>query len=606
MRLMFYDIKKIRNFSIIAHIDHGKSTLADRIIEKCRGLEVREMQNQVLDSMDIERERGITIKSQTVRLKYLAKDGVEYVLNLMDTPGHIDFAYEVSRCLAACEGSLLLVDTTQGVEAQTLANVYKALDANHEIVPVLNKIDLPSSNIEGTKAEIETIVGLSTACAVQTSGKTGIGVDELLESIVTLIPHPQGSVENRTKVLLVDAWYDQYLGVVMLINVRDGKLKKGDKIKTLSNGNVYEILKIGVFTPKKLDTECLHAGEIGFICANIKTVSDCYIGDTIVMEKDDISESFPGFKKVQQVVFSGIYSTETDQFPELKTALEKLSLNDSSITFETESSAALGFGFRCGFLGLLHMEIIQERLEREYDMDIVTTAPSVVYKIHLNDGSITEISNPASYPDPVRIRKIEEPIAKISIFTPNEHLGDIMKLCNDKRGQQLDLNYGGGEQRVLLLYKIPLAEIVFDFHDRLKSISKGYASFEWSMDGYEDSDVVKVGILINADPVDALSIITHRSRAESRGRNLCLKLKELIPRQMFAVPLQAVIGGKVIARETIAALRKDVTAKCYGGDASRKRKLLDKQKKGKKRMKMLGSVEVPQTAFLAVLKMDGE
>lgn len=601
---MNYDITKIRNFSIIAHIDHGKSTLADRIIEICKGLEQREMVAQVLDSMDIERERGITIKSQTVRLNYTAKNGEEYIFNLMDTPGHIDFAYEVSRCLSACEGSLLLVDTTQGVEAQTLANVYKALDANHEIIPVLNKVDLPSSNVDGTKSQIEGVIGIDASNAIETSGKTGSGVDNLLEEIIKSIPHPKGSKENATKVLLVDAWYDSYLGVIMLINVKDGVLKKGDKIRMMHTGSIKEIERIGIFKPKKTDVDELMAGDVGFICANIRSVTDCHIGDTIVLEKDTMSTPFPGFQKVQPAVFCGIYPTETQDYPELKESLEKLSLNDSSITFDVESSSALGFGMRCGFLGLLHMEIIQERLEREYNLDLVTTAPSVIYKIHLTDGKIQQISNPANYPDPIYIKSIEEPIAKISIFTPDKYIGEIIKLCTNKRGLQLDMNYGNSQNRVMLAYKIPLGEIVFDFHDKLKSLSQGYASFEWSLDEYEKSDIVKVTILINGESVDALSIITHRSQAEHRGRNLCLKLKDEIPRQMFVVPIQAAIGGKIIARETIPAVRKDVTAKCYGGDITRKRKLLEKQKKGKKRMKMLGSVEVPQSAFLAILKID--
>ncbi|WP_222912649.1 translation elongation factor 4 [Candidatus Deianiraea vastatrix] len=601
-----HDITKIRNFSIIAHIDHGKSTLADRIIEFCKAVHDKQMQDQILDSMDIERERGITIKSQTVRLNYKAQDGQNYVLNLMDTPGHIDFAYEVSRCLSACDGSLLLVDTTQGVEAQTLANVYKAIDANHEIIPVLNKTDLPSSDINGTKAQIEEVIGLDTSNAVLTSGKTGAGVDNLLESIIKYIPAPSGNVEGQTKVLLVDAWYDQYLGVVMLISVREGVLKLRDKIKMLHNGSVHEVEKLGFFMPKRNEVNEIKAGEVGYMCANIRLVADCLVGDTIVLEKDTTTKPLPGFKKVQPVVFCGLYPSEPSGYVEMKTAVEKLALNDSSISYEVESSAALGFGLRCGFLGLLHMEIVQERLEREYDADLVTTAPSVVYKMYLNDGTVTEISNPATYPDPVLIREIEEPLAKVSIFTPGDYLGDIMKLCTDKRGSQIDLNYSSGNQRVMLVYKIPLAEIVLDFHDKLKSISKGYASFEWEIAEYVKSDVVKVSILLNGDSVDALSIITHRSRAEQRGRALCAKLRELIPRQMFAVPIQAAIGAKIIARETISAMRKDVTAKCYGGDISRKRKLLDKQKAGKKRMKMLGSVEVPQSAFLAVLKISDD
>ncbi len=598
------DVTKIRNFSIIAHIDHGKSTIADRIIEHCKALRQEQMTEQVLDSMDIEKERGITIKSQTVRLKYVAKNGEIYTLNLMDTPGHIDFAYEVSRCLSACDGSLLLVDVSQGVEAQTLANVYKAMDANHEILPVLNKIDLPSADIPKTKKEIEDIIGLDTSESVLTSGKTGIGIHDLLEEIVKKIPHPKGNAENPTKVLLVDAWYDQYMGVVMLINVRDGVLKKGDRVKMLHSQSLHSIEKIGVFTPKKLDVEQLSAGEVGFICTGLKTVADCLIGDTIVLEKDTTTEALPGFKKVKPVVFCGLYPSEASEYAEFKDAIDKLALNDSSINYEVESSTALGFGLRCGFLGLLHMEIVQERLEREYDIDLVTTAPSVVYKIYLRNGEMIEVSNPAGYPDPVSIEYVEEPIAKVSIFTPNENLGDIMKFCNDKRGKQKTLNYTAGSQRIVVEYEIPLAEIVFDFHDKLKSISRGYASFEWEIIAYEKSEITKVDILINSDPVDALSILVHKSKAESRGRLLCSKLRELIPRQMFAVPIQAAIGAKIIARETIAAMRKDVTAKCYGGDVSRKRKLLDKQKRGKKRMKMLGNVEVPQSAFLAVLKLD--
>jgi len=601
-----HDISKIRNFSIIAHIDHGKSTLADRIIEFCKAVNEKQMQDQILDSMDIERERGITIKSQTVRLKYTAKDGIQYTLNLMDTPGHIDFAYEVSRCLSACDGSLLLVDTTQGVEAQTLANVYKAIDANHEIIPVLNKTDLPSSNIDATKQQIEEIIGLDTGNAILTSGKTGMGVDNLMESVIKYIPAPKGNLEKPTKVLLVDAWYDQYLGVVMLISVIDGVLKNGDKIKMLNNDSIHEVEKLGFFIPKRTEVQEIKAGEVGFMCANIRLVADCWVGDTIVLEKNFTTQAMPGFKKVQPVVFCGLYPSEPSEYVEMKTAIEKLALNDSSISYEIESSAALGFGLRCGFLGLLHMEIVQERLEREYNVDLVTTAPSVVYKMHLNNGTIEEISNPASYPDPVLIKEIEEPMAKVSIFTPGDYLGDIMKLCNEKRGNQIDLNYSSGNQRVMLIYKIPLAEIILDFHDKLKSISKGYASFEWEIAEYVKSDVVKVSILLNSEMVDALSIITHRTRAEARGRKLCAKLRELIPRQMFNVPIQAAIGGKIIARETIAAMRKDVTSKCYGGDITRKRKLLEKQKAGKKRMKMLGSVEVPQSAFLAVLKIDND
>jgi len=592
------DIKKIRNFSIIAHIDHGKSTLSDRIIEFCGGLEQREMTAQVLDSMDIEKERGITIKSQTVRLNY--KD---YVLNLMDTPGHVDFGYEVSRCLAACEGAILLVDATQGVEAQTVANAYKALEADNEILPVINKIDLPSSDPEKCKKQIKEVIGINASGALYVSGKTGEGVPELLDEIVALIPEPKGDISNPPKALLVDAWYDLYLGIILLIRVLDGSFKKGDWIKMLSTQSSYQIEKVGVFTPKKVDTDELCAGEVGFICANIKQVADCNVGDTIVLKNDTTSKLLPGFKKVQPVVFSSIYTVETEDYPLLKDALGKLSLNDSSISYEYETSSALGFGFRCGFLGLLHLEVISERLEREFDLDLVTTAPGVIYEIELRDGTTQMVHNPADFPDPVLIKHIKEPVARVSILTPDEYVGDIITLATSKRGVQQALNFsttGNAE----IIYNIPLVEIVFDFHDRLKSISRGYASFEWEVAGYEESEIVKVSVLLNSEPVEALSMLTHRGRAEARSRVLCQKLKELIPQQMFAVPIQAAIGGKIIARETISALRKDVTAKCYGGDISRKRKLLDKQKRGKKRMKMMGSVEIPQKAFLAVLKVD--
>jgi len=598
-------LDKIRNFSIIAHIDHGKSTLSDRIIQKCGGLEEREMQAQVLDSMDIERERGITIKSQTVRLKYKDQAGNEYIYNLMDTPGHVDFSYEVSRCLAACEGSLLLVDATQGVEAQTVANAYKALDAGHEIIPVLNKVDLSSSDIEGCKKQIKEILGINSDHALLTSAKTGLGVSEVLESIAILIPHPCSDVGGLFKILLVDAWYDVYLGIIMLIRVINGVLKRGDQIKMLSNGSIYTVERVGIFTPKKVDVLELSAGEIGFICANIRQITDCNIGDTLVSPSDKVTLALPGFKKVKPAVFSGMYPVEANRYPELKDALEKLCLNDSSIEYECESSAALGFGFRCGFLGLLHMSVTQERLEREFGVDLVTTAPGVIYKVYMRDKSQIDVHNPADFPDHSMIEKIQEPIAKISILVQEQFVGDVMSLCIAKRGVQKEMNFISSE-RAMLIYHIPLAEIIFDFHDKIKSISKGYASFEWELDEYEESDIVKVSILINGDPVDALSMMTHRSKSESRGRSLCIKLKELIPRQLFVVPVQAAIGGKIIARETVPATRKDVTAKCYGGDISRKRKLLDKQKKGKKRMKMLGNVEIPQSAFLAVLKVDDE
>ncbi len=596
-------ITKIRNFAIIAHIDHGKSTLSDRIIEFCGGLEQREMQTQVLDSMDIERERGITIKSQTVRLKYTNRNGEEFIFNLMDTPGHVDFSYEVSRCLAACEGSLLLVDASQGIEAQTMANAYKAIEAGHEIIPVLNKIDLPSADVEGCSKQIEDMLGLDTRNILTTSGKTGQGVPEILEAISLLIPHPTGSESAPPKAMLIDAWYDPYLGVIILVRIVDGTIKKGDKIKMMATGAIHTIEKIGVFTPKKVDTQALYTGEVGFICANIKKTADCLVGDTIIMHNDQNSIALQGFKKINPVVFCGFYTVENGDYPLLKDSLEKLSLNDSSISYEYETSAALGFGFRCGFLGLLHMEIIEQRLEREFDLDLITTAPGVVYKIHLNDGSAIEVDNPANFPDPIKIEYIEEPVATVQMMLPENCMGDVMSLCVDKRGSQKEMQFGSSG-RAILTYHIPLAEIIFNFHDKIKSISKGYASFEWEITHYQKSEIVKVSILVNSEPIDALSMLTHKSKAESRGRALCAKLKELIPRQLFAVPIQAAIGAKIIARETISALRKDVTAKCYGGDISRKRKLLDKQKKGKKRMKNMGTVDVPQEAFLAVLNID--
>ncbi len=594
-------ISKIRNFSIVAHIDHGKSTLADRLIEFCGGLEKREMTSQVLDSMDIEKERGITIKAQTVRLKYKAKDGKEYLLNLIDTPGHVDFAYEVSRSLAACEGSILVVDASQGVEAQTLANVYQAIDNNHEIIPVLNKIDLPAADPERVKKQIEDVIGLDTKNAIEISAKTGMGIDNVLEGIVTMLPSPKGDETKPLKALLVDSWYDPYLGVVILIRLLDGTIKKGMKIRMMSSGSLHNVENVGIFTPKKINTDLLKAGEVGFITANIKQVADCNVGDTITEDKNPCDEALKGFKPSKPVVFCGLYPTDAGEFNHLKESLAKLRLNDASFEFEPESSNALGFGFRCGFLGLLHLEIIQERLEREFDLDLITTAPSVIYKIKLRSGEIMELHNPADMPDPTQIESMEEPWIKATILVPDEYLGSVLALCTEKRGRQVDMNYIGN--RVMLIYKLPLNEIVYDFYDRLKSCSKGYASFDWNIDEYIASDLAKVMILVNNDPVDALAMVIHKSRAESRGREVCNRLKDLIPRHMFAIPIQAAIGGKIIARETISAMRKDVTAKCYGGDISRKRKLLDKQKKGKKRMRQFGSVEIPQSAFIAALKV---
>lgn len=596
------DIKKIRNFSIVAHIDHGKSTLADRLIQSSGALQDREMKEQLLDNMDIERERGITIKSQTVRLKYKAQDGEVYSINLMDTPGHVDFAYEVSRCLAACEGSLLVVDSSQGVEAQTLANVYKAIENDHEIIPVLNKIDLPAADPERVKAQIEDVIGLDTSEGINASAKTGEGIAEIFEAIVQKIPHPEGELDAPLKAMLIDSWYDTYLGVIVLVRVIDGVLKKGMKIQFMSNKVAYDVDNVGVFNPKKEMIGELYPGEVGFIIANIKQVADCKVGDTITEDKKPCAESLPGFQPSLPVVFCGLFPVEAEDFDDLKEAIEKLNLNDASFNYEQESSAALGLGFRCGFLGLLHLEIIQERLEREYNLDLITTAPSVVYKMYLNDGTEDKLQNPADFPDPVKIKKLEEPWIKATIMVPEEYIGAIMDLCTKKRGIQLNYNFVGS--RAMLEYRLPLNEIVFDFYDRLKSVTSGYASFDWEMDGYEESDLVKVSILVNGEPVDALGMILHKSQAEGRGRQLITKLKDLIPRQMFKVALQAAIGGKIIARETIAAMRKDVTAKCYGGDITRKRKLLEKQKKGKKRMKAVGNIEIPQSAFLAALKMD--
>jgi len=595
---------KIRNFSIIAHIDHGKSTLADRIIQMTGGLAEREMTEQVLDTMDIEKERGITIKAQTVRLDYKASDGETYVLNLMDTPGHVDFAYEVSRCLAACEGSLLVVDSSQGVEAQTLANVYKAIDASHEIVPVLNKVDLPAADVPRVKQQIEDVIGLDASDALEISAKTGIGVDTVLEAIVKRLPAPRtGDANAPLKALLVDAYYDLYLGVVVIVRIVDGTLKKRQQIQMMKTGAHYTLDRVGVFRPGKLiDADALGPGEVGFFTASIKQVADCSVGDTVTDERRPAAEALPGFREVQPVVFCGLFPVDAAKFEDLRAAMGKLRLNDASFSWEMETSAALGFGFRCGFLGLLHLETIQERLSREFDLDLIATAPSVVYEIHLTDGSTIELHNPADMPDVVKIAEIHEPWIEATIFTPDEYLGGILKLCQDRRGIQKELSYVGA--RAMVKYELPLNEVVFDFYDRLKSISKGYASFDYTQIGRREGDLVKLQILVNDEPVDALSMLVNRQRAETRGRAMCEKLKDLIPRQMFKIPIQAAIGAKVIARETISALRKDVTAKCYGGDASRKRKLLDKQKEGKKRMRQFGKVEIPQEAFVAALKMD--
>jgi len=597
-----HDIDNIRNFSIVAHIDHGKSTLADRLIQQTGTVAERDMVEQVLDSMDIERERGITIKAQTVRLDYKAKDGKSYVLNLMDTPGHVDFAYEVSRSLHACEGSLLVVDASQGVEAQTLANVYQALDAGHEIVPVLNKIDLPAAEPDRIKQQIEDVIGLDASNAVLISAKTGIGIGDVLEAIVTRLPPPKGDENAPLKAGLVDSWYDAYLGVVVLVRVFDGALKKGQKIKMMGTDAHYEVDKIGVFKPKMQDVARLGPGEIGFITAQIKQVADTRVGDTITDEKKSCAEALPGYKPAQPVVFCGLFPVDAADFEDLRAAIGKLRLNDASFSFEMESSAALGFGFRCGFLGLLHLEIIQERLRREFNLDLIATAPSVVYQIKLTNGDEIELHNPADMPDVVKIAEIQEPWIRATIMTPDDYLGAVLKLCQDRRGIQADLNYVG--KRAMAIYDLPLNEVVFDFYDRLKSISKGYASFDYHITDYRAGDLVKMSILVNAEPVDALSMLVHRTRAEGRGRQMVEKLKELIPPHMFQVPIQAAIGGKIIARETVRAFRKDVTAKCYGGDATRKRKLLEKQKEGKKKMRQFGRVEIPQEAFIAALKME--
>ncbi|CEJ11452.1 Elongation factor 4 [bacterium YEK0313] len=595
-------LELIRNFSIVAHIDHGKSTLADRLIQVTGGLTAREMTEQVLDNMEIEKERGITIKAQTVRLNYKAADGRTYVLNLMDTPGHVDFAYEVSRSLAACEGSLLVVDASQGVEAQTLANVYQALDAGHEIVPVLNKVDLPAAEPERVKEQIEEVIGLDASDAVPVSAKTGLNIEAVLEAIVTRLPPPKGDRAAPLKAMLVDSWYDAYLGVIVLVRVIDGVLKKGSRIKMMGTGAVYDVDKIGVFTPKMADIGDLGPGEVGFITASIKEVADTRVGDTITEDRKPTAEALPGFKPAQPVVFCGLFPQDAADFEDLRAAMGKLRLNDASFSFEMESSAALGFGFRCGFLGLLHLEIIQERLEREFNLDLIATAPSVVYQILLRTGDVMELHNPADMPDPMKIESISEPWIRAKIMTPDDYLGAVLKLCQDRRGVQIDLNYVG--TRAMVTYDLPLNEVVFDFYDRLKSISKGYASFDYQITDYREGDLVKMSILVNGEPVDALSMLVHRARAESRGRAMCEKLKDLIPQHLFKIPIQASIGAKVIARETISALRKDVTAKCYGGDISRKRKLLDKQKEGKKRMRQFGKVDIPQEAFIAALKVD--
>ena len=596
------ELSKIRNFSIVAHIDHGKSTLADRLIQSTNTVADRDMKEQLLDSMDIERERGITIKANTVRIDYVADDGESYVLNLIDTPGHVDFAYEVSRSMRAVEGSLLVVDSTQGVEAQTLANVYQAIDADHEIVPVLNKIDLPAADCDRVAEQIEDGIGIDASDALMVSAKTGIGIKETLEAIVKRLPAPTGKRDAPLKAMLVDSWYDAYLGVVVLVRLMDGVLKKGDRIKMLSNHSTHHVDRLGVFRPKMQDIDELGPGEMGFITASIKQVRDTRVGDTITHEKKGTDVALPGFKPSQPVVFCGLFPVDSAQFEDLRDAIEKLALNDASFSFEMETSAALGFGFRCGFLGLLHLEVIRDRIEREYDIELITTAPSVIYHVYMKDGEMIELHNPADMPDLSKVDHLEEPRIKATIMVPDDYLGDVLKLCQDRRGLQEDLTYAGS--RAMAVYDLPLNEVVFDFYDRLKSVTKGYASFDYQMTGYRQDNLVKMAILVNEEPVDALSVMVHRDRAEQRGRAMCEKLKELIPRHMFKIPIQAAIGGKVIARETLAALRKDVTAKCYGGDASRKRKLLDKQKAGKKKMRQFGKVDIPQDAFISALKMD--
>ena len=599
------EIKRIRNFSIIAHIDHGKSTIADRIIHKCGGLTEREMKQQVLDSMDIERERGITIKAQTVKLNYKAKDGQDYILNIIDTPGHVDFGYEVSRSLYACEGSLLIVDSTQGVEAQTLANVYQAIEIKHEVIPILNKIDLPASDIEKTKKEIEDVIGIETTSAISCSGKTGEGIDDILEAIISKLPAPKGLPNEKLKCLLVDSWYDSYLGVVILVRVINGKLKKNMKIKLMSNNQEHIVEKVGVFTPKPNDIPELNSGEIGFIITGIKSLSETKVGDTICDATDSINEPLPGFKPSKPVVFCGLFPVDSSEYQKLKDGLAKLKLNDASFSYEPESSSALGLGFRCGFLGLLHLEIITERLEREFDVNLITTTPGVIYKVHTTKGEILDLQNPSNMPDPSQIEKIEEPWIKSTVITPDEYLGSIIKICQDKRGVQTNLSYSGN--RAVLSYDLPLNEVVFDFNDRLKSVSSGYASFDYEISGYREGNLVKLGILVNSEPVDALAMIIHKDFAQKTGRQVCEKLKDLIPRHNFMIPVQAAIGGKIVARESIKGFKKDVLTKIHGGGATdRKRKLLEKQKKGKARSKQFGKVEIPQEAFIGVLKINKE
>ncbi|MFT3688131.1 translation elongation factor 4 [Paenirhodobacter sp.] len=596
------ELDHIRNFSIVAHIDHGKSTLADRLIQMTGTVAERDMKAQLLDSMDIERERGITIKANTVRIEYPAKDGETYVLNLIDTPGHVDFAYEVSRSMRAVEGSLLVVDASQGVEAQTLANVYQAIDAGHEIVPVLNKIDLPAADPDAVKANIEDVIGIDASDAIPISAKTGLGIPDVLEAIVTRLPAPKGDRNAPLKAMLVDSWYDPYLGVVVMIRVMDGVIRKGDRIKMMQTGAVYGIDKLAVLKPQMVDFPELGPGEIGVFTASIKQVRDTRVGDTITHEKKPCAAALPGFKPAQPVVFCGLFPVDANDFEALRDAIEKLALNDASFSYEMETSAALGFGFRCGFLGLLHLEVVRDRLEREYDLDLITTAPSVVFKIYMKDGEVRDLHNPADMPDLTYVDHIEEPRIKATIMVPDEYLGDVLKLCQDRRGIQMDLTYAGS--RAMVVYDLPLAEVVFDFYDRLKSVTKGYASFDYQLSEYREDRLVKMSILVNDEPVDALSIMVHADRAESRGRAMVEKLKELIPRHMFKIPIQAAIGGRVIARETLSAMRKDVTAKCYGGDATRKKKLLEKQKAGKKKMRQFGKVEIPQSAFISALKMD--
>ena len=597
------DTSKIRNFSIVAHIDHGKSTLADRLIQQTGTVAERDMEAQMLDTMDIERERGITIKANSVRIEYNANDGEDYVLNLIDTPGHVDFAYEVSRSMRAVEGSLLVVDATQGVEAQTLANVYQAIDADHEIIPVLNKIDLPASEPERVCQQIEDVIGIDATDAIEVSAKTGIGIPNVLEAIVTRLPAPTGNADAPLKAMLVDSWYDAYLGVVVLVRVIDGHLSKGDRIRMMATNAVYPVDRIGVFRPQMDNIDMLGPGEMGFLTASIKQVRDTKVGDTITTEKKGTEDPLPGFAPSQPVVFCGLFPVDNAQFEDLREAIAKLSLNDASFSTEMETSAALGFGFRCGFLGLLHLEVIRDRLEREYDIELITTAPSVIYHVHMRDGTMIDLHNPADMPDLTHVDHIEEPRIKATILVPDEYLGDVLKLCQDRRGIQIDLTYAG--TRAMVVYDLPLNEVVFDFYDRLKSVTKGYASFDYSMEGYREDKLVKMQILVNEEPVDALSTMVHSERAEARGRAMVEKLKDLIPQHMFKIPIQAAIGGRIIARETLSALRKDVTAKCYGGDVSRKRKLLDKQKAGKKKMRQFGKVDIPQEAFISALKMDG-